>query len=114
MLVHLRTRRLRSQPRSAPLVHVAWHAVYRLNPMPRRLNVTLDPERAAKLARLAERMNVQEGTLARSLLATALDEADPDARNIVELLDAIPGAHERAELGLEQARRGQTVALDEL
>jgi hypothetical protein len=88
--------------------------VYRLNAMMRRLNVTLDAERAAKLARLAERTHVQEGTLARSLLATALDEADPDARNVVELLDAIPGAHERAELGLVQARRGETVALDEL
>ena len=59
-------------------------------------------------------MNVQEGTLARSLLATALDEADADARCIVELLDAIPGAYERAQLGLEQARRGETVALDQL
>ena len=47
-----------------------WSAV-----MSRRLNVTLDAERAAKLARLAERMHVQEGTLARSLLASALDDA---------------------------------------
>jgi enoyl reductase-like protein len=82
--------------------------------MARRLNVTLDDERAAKLARMAERMHVQEGTLARSLLATAVDEADPDAAGIVELLDAIPGAHERAQLGVGQARRGETVALDEL
>jgi hypothetical protein len=59
-------------------------------------------------------MHVQEGTLARSLLATALDEADPDPRSIVALLDAIPGAHEGAQLGAEQARHGQTVALDEL
>jgi enoyl reductase-like protein len=82
--------------------------------MGRRLNVTLDDERAAKLARLAERMHVQEGTLARSLLATALDEADPDPRTIATLLDAIPGAYERAQLGAEQARRGNTVALDDL
>ena len=47
-----------------------------LRSTPRRLNVTLDDERAAKLARLAERMHVQEATLARSLLATALDEAE--------------------------------------
>jgi hypothetical protein len=32
----------------------------------------------------------------------------------VELLDGIPGALERARLGLEQARAGETVALDEL
>ena len=82
--------------------------------MGRRLNVTLDDERAAKLARLAQRMHVSEGTLARSLLSRALDDADPDARSIVELLDAIPGARERANVGLEHARRGETVALDAL
>jgi hypothetical protein len=79
-----------------------------------RLNITLDPEQGAKLARLAERMHVQPGTLARSLLSSALDEADPDARNVVELIDRIPGAFERAQLGLEQARAGETIALDEL
>jgi hypothetical protein len=79
-----------------------------------RLNVTLDAERAAKLALLAERTHTQEGTLARSLLSQALDEADVDARHVVELLDGIPGAYERAQLGLEQARSGQTVSLDEL
>ncbi len=79
-----------------------------------RLNITLDAEQGAKLARLADRMHVQPGTLARSLLSSALDEADPDARNVVELLDGIPGALERARLGLEQARAGETVALDEL
>ena len=79
-----------------------------------RLNVTLDPERAAKLALLAERTNTQEGTLARSLLSQAIDEADVDARHIVELLDGIPGAFERAQLGLEQARSGETIALNDL
>jgi predicted transcriptional regulator len=79
-----------------------------------RLNITLDEEQAEKLARLAERMHVQPGTVARSLLSTALDEADPDARNVAELLDGIPGAYARAQLGLEQARTGQTVSLDEL
>jgi hypothetical protein len=80
----------------------------------RRVNVTLDGEHAAKLARLAERTRVQEGTLARSLLASALDEADADPRHVVELLDGVPGAYERARLGLEQARSGRTVSLDEL
>jgi hypothetical protein len=79
-----------------------------------RLNITLDPEQGAKLARLADRMHVQPGTLARSLLSSALDDADPDARNLVELLDGIPGAFERAQLGLEQARAGETVGLDQL
>ena len=79
-----------------------------------RLNITLDEERAAKLEQLAERMHVQPGTLARSLLSSALDESDPDARNVVELLDGIPGAFDRAQLGLEQARAGRTIPLDEL
>src|SRR5680860_638501 len=34
-----------------------------------RLNVTLDQERAAKLSRLAARVHVTQGTLARSLLS---------------------------------------------
>ena len=59
-------------------------------------------------------MHVQPGTVARSLLATAIDEADPDARNVMELLDGLPQAHERAQLGLAQARAGETLALDEL
>ena len=79
-----------------------------------RLNVTLDAEHAARLARLAERTHVQEGTLARSLLSTAIEEADPDARNIVEVLDGIPGAYERAMQNLDRARTGQTISLDEL
>jgi hypothetical protein len=79
-----------------------------------RLNITLDDEQAEKLTRLAERMYVQPGTVARSLLSSALDNADPDARNVVELLDGIPGAHERARLGLRQGRAGETISLDEL
>jgi hypothetical protein len=79
-----------------------------------RLNITLDDEPAEKLARLAERMHVQPGTVARSLLSSALDDADPDARNVVELLDGIPGAYERAQLGLKQANAGETVSLDDL
>jgi hypothetical protein len=79
-----------------------------------RLNVTLDAEHAVRLARLAERTHVQEGTLARSLLSTAIEEADPDARDVVALLDGIPGALEEARLGLEQARKGAIIPLDDL
>jgi predicted transcriptional regulator len=79
-----------------------------------RLNITLDDEQAEKLSRLAERMHVQPGTVARSLLSTAIDETDPDPRNVVELLDGIPGAYERAERGLRDAKAGRTVPLDEL
>jgi hypothetical protein len=79
-----------------------------------RLNITLDDEQAEKLTRLAERMHVQPGTIARSLLSSAIDEADPDPGNVIDLLDGIPGAYERAQLGLRQAKAGRTVPLDEL
>jgi hypothetical protein len=81
---------------------------------PARLNVTLDPEHAEKLARMAEQAYVQEGTLARSLLSRAIDEADVDAATMIDLLNGIPGALERARLGRAQARRGETIALDQL
>ena len=79
-----------------------------------RLTITLDDEQARKLSRLAERMHVQPGTIARSLLASAIDDTDPDARNVVVLLDALPGAYERAQLGVEQARGRDTLPLDQL
>lgn len=79
-----------------------------------RINVTPDDEHASKLSRLAERTHVQEGTLARSLLSTALDDADPDAARITEILDAVPGAWERTQAGLGQAARGEGTPLDKL
>lgn len=79
-----------------------------------RLNVTLDLEHSEKLSLMAERAYTQEGTLARSLLSRAIDEADIDHDSMVELLDGIPGALERAQLGREQGRAGQTISLDEL
>ncbi len=79
-----------------------------------RLNVTLDPEHAARLARLAERTHVQEGTLARSLLAAAIEEAERILQRVVAVLEGIPGAYEHAMQSLERARAGETIALDEL
>lgn len=79
-----------------------------------RVNVTLDGEYGARLARLAERARVQEGTLARSLLSNAIDQADPDATNIVQLLDSIDGAWEDIERGRRQADAGETIPLEEL
>lgn len=79
-----------------------------------RINITLDSEHASKLARLAARVHVNEGTLARSLLSSAIDDADPDADTVVAVLDAIDGAWDRAQLGRRQAASGETISLDEL
>ena len=79
-----------------------------------RLNVLLDEEHAAKLYGLADRTYVNAGTLARSLLSIALDQADPDPATVTALLDAIPGAHERARQGVADVRAGRVVSLDEL
>lgn len=76
--------------------------------------MTIDDEPAAKLARLAARMHVQPGTLARSLLTTAIDDADPDATTMTALLDGIDGAWERIDAGVRQAHAGETIALDDL
>jgi hypothetical protein len=79
-----------------------------------RLNITLDEEQAAKLARLAGRVHINEGTLARSLLSSAIDDADPDPDSVVAVLDGIDGAWERAERGHRQAASGATISLSDL
>ena len=71
-----------------------------------RVNIVLDDEHNTKLRRLAERTHTNPGTIARSLLSTALDEADPDPRNVIALLDSIPGAIDRAERGRAEAGHG--------
>src|SRR5919198_53559 len=79
---------------------------------PHRVNLTLDDVHAEKLRRLAERTHVNEGTIARSLVSTALDEADPDPGKVTALLDGIQGAFERAELGRMRVRDGEGKPLD--
>lgn len=79
-----------------------------------RVNIVLDEARAAKLRRLAERTHTNAGSLARSLLSTALDEADPDPRNVTDLLDRIDGAWEDALRGTAEADAGEGTPLEEL
>jgi hypothetical protein len=81
---------------------------------PNRVNVLLDAEHAIKLRRLAERTHTNPGTIARSLLSTALEEADPDPRDVIALLDRIPGAFESAQRGLAEARSGLGTAVEDL
>jgi predicted transcriptional regulator len=79
-----------------------------------RFNVLLDDEHAARLHRLAARTYLNPGTLARSLLSTALDQADPDPATITMLLDSTSGAWERAQEGLADVATGRVIPLDEL
>ncbi len=81
---------------------------------PIRVNIVLDEVRATKLRRLAERTHTNPGTLARSLLSTALDEADPDPRSITAVLDGIDGAWEDAVAGLNEVRSGRGTPLGDL
>jgi hypothetical protein len=78
------------------------------------VNIVLDEARAAKLRRLAERTHTNAGSLARSLLSSALDEADPDPRNVTDLLDRIDGAWEDALRGTAEADAGEGTPLEEL
>ena len=81
---------------------------------PNRFNVVLDAEHAAKLQSLADRTYVNPGTLARSLLSTALDQAMPDPNIVAALLDAIPGAYESALEGRRAVKAGRVVRLEDL
>lgn len=56
---------------------------------------------------------MNEGSLPRSLLSQALDDADADPRDVVALLDRIPG-FERAHEALKQASARRTIDLDDL
>lgn len=89
-------------------------SVYHVAMSATRVNVTLDQSVSEKLSALARRLHVNEGTLARSLLTTAIDEADPDPSNIVALLDGIDGAWDDAQIGWRQAQEGDTIPLDRL
>ena len=79
-----------------------------------RVNVLLDDEHAERLHRLAARTYVNPGTLARSLLSTALDQADPEPATITALLDGIPGAWDQAQVGLVDVAAGRVIPLDDL
>ncbi|MFT4034595.1 MAG: hypothetical protein QM679_03355 [Patulibacter sp.] len=79
-----------------------------------RVNVTLDDDHAAKLTAMATRIHVNEGTLARSLLSSALDAADPDPTHIAALLNGVPGMRTRLDHARAQAQAGDVIALDDL
>lgn len=79
-----------------------------------RLNLQLDAEHMIKLDRVAERLYLQPGTAGRSLLYTILDQIEPDGLTMTSLLDAIPGAYDRAQAGLADAAAGRVLNLEDL
>lgn len=79
-----------------------------------RINVTLDDEHAQRLKRMADQAHTAEGTLARSLLSRAIDDAEIDGKTMTEILNGIPGIHERLAAAREEGRRGEGIPLDEL
>ncbi len=92
--------------------------------MAQRLNLTLDDHYAEKLDRVASRAHLASGTLARSLLCEAIDQAEAatDENSIAKagatamtaILAAAPGFSQRFERGVADARASRTVSLDEL
>lgn len=80
----------------------------------RRLNVSLDEQRAAKLARLADRAHIPDGTLARSLLSAAIDDADPDAAAVTDILEGIPGLAGRLSEAEAEVDAGAVTELRDL
>ncbi len=66
------------------------------------------------MAALAERAHAQQDDLAVTLLSEALAELEREPADVVSVLDRVPGAWERMQLGRERAGRGETVGLDEL
>ena len=79
----------------------------------RRYNVVLAEEHANRLNEMAARLYLQPGTVARSLLSTALDQVDPEAATMTALLDSIPGAWERTMEGVADAEAGRVTPLDQ-
>lgn len=103
---------------SNPVAHPSWSARspprYPPDMEGRQITVALGAEHADKLAQLAARSGAGEEPLAESLLAGALDNANPDPARVTELLEGIPGALERAGEGSRQFATGATIPLDEL
>jgi hypothetical protein len=82
--------------------------------MARQIRLELDDEAATRLAALAARAHAAQDDLAATLLSEALAEIERAPENMESVLDRIPGSWERMQLGREQARRGETIGLDEL
>ena len=79
-----------------------------------RINVTLDDEHTQRLKYMAEQAHTAEGTLARSLLSRAIDDAEIDGRTMSEILNGIPDFATRLAAARAELKRGEGIPLDEL
>jgi hypothetical protein len=77
-----------------------------------RLEITLPSASGQKLARIASRAGVSEEKIAGALLLGAIDGAEVDARLVRCVLDDIPGAWDRIEAGIADARADRTSPFD--
>ncbi len=74
----------------------------------------LDEDTPLSLEELCRSVALEERELVALVEEGVLEPAGADPRHVVALLDGIPGAFERAQQGLKQARAGRTIDLDEL
>jgi hypothetical protein len=72
------------------------------------LEIELTRETLAKLDRLAASAGVTREAAASALMMRAIDAAGTDPDAIVDLLDRIPGAWERIQDGIDDARSNRT------
>jgi hypothetical protein len=74
------------------------------------------PLRAAMTAKEQLRRAIDDLTEdeAADLLQVLSNTRDLDAETATRILDGIPGAFERAQLGLQEAREGKTTSLEDL
>ncbi len=61
-----------------------------------------------------DRAHVPDGTLARSLLSAAIDESDPDAESITDILEGIPGLPARLDRAEDEVASEAVVELRDL
>jgi|tagenome__1003787_1003787.scaffolds.fasta_scaffold17403304_1 predicted transcriptional regulator len=83
-------------------------------PAPIRINVTLEPETAERLARMARWAHVPEGTMARMLISRAVDDNEAAPAHVAAIIGAIPGAWDDVRRGLAEYDRGEAVDIDDL
>lgn len=74
----------------------------------------IDDEHERRLATLAAQRAVGADVMAGEMLTEVLDGFELDGARVTEILDATPGAWERAQEAMEQVKRGEGIPLSDL